>query len=338
MSKFEGKTSILNSLDAFKERFFKAPYPKRINLILDNENEKENSFRSRELFYLFGYTYQTFRRKWRNYEKKYGLYKNSYKYIHFNDIKTTMPDKLLCITDKELEDYANIDPSVSIANLYDLYSDEDLKNKVLVLVINNRKFKISNTKRFIDGEPKVSRLINYVKIYTTISNYFSEQVYPFRLKFTNNIYFQEIQIFHDIVENTTTSVNDFRDLFQNLLEKLYSPLWDFLATFINHKDLFKKLIRTDLDSKIELGRFLKLNDLIRRGYNSIHNNFMYLLKNQILEAKNRNYQVFEKRIKKIPSEKLNRIKYFYSTINDEKIEFSFLFRRLKEFCERIIFK
>jgi len=338
LSKFEVSISILNNLGALKERFFESPYPKRINLILDNENEKENSLRSRELFYLYGYTHQTFRRTWRNYEKKYGLYKNSYKYIHFNDIKSTMPNKLLCITDKELEDYANIDPAVSVENLYDLYSNEELKNKALVLVINNRKFKLSNTKRYITNEPKVSRIINYVKLYTTISNYFSEQGYPFRIKFTKNIYFQEIQIFHDFIENSTPSINDFRDLFQNLLDKLYSPLWDILETFIIQDNLFKKLLNADLNSKIELGRFLKINDLIKSRYDSIHKNFMFILKKQVVEAKNKNYQVFETRFKKIPSEKLKRINNFYDIINNEKIEFNFLFKRLKEFCERIIFK
>ncbi len=315
------------------QRLYNEPYLYRINLIVDDIGKSRNSLRSRELFYLLGFSHQTYRYNWYKLGRLFNLNEDSYNYIHVNEVKNIAPRKLLCITYQEFENKSSVNPVYSIEKLYDYYASINEYKPNLAILIDTCEFSLAETRRLLRSQRKVSDVcISYIDLFNTFKKQFAEFDLPFNLDFTKNIYFQEIGIFHNEIEEENTKINSFIDLFRDIYNKPFSPLWSFLSNLISNQDLYKNLLSGELQSIIDINSYFKLLDLIQKTQRNKFNEFMYELKKELTKAIWHNYHISYKRKKLISDQKKKKIQAFLKELNNIKSPYNFILERLKDFC------
>lgn len=319
-------------IEEVKQRLYNEPYLYRINLIVDDIGKSRNSLRSRELFYLLGFSYQTYRYNWYKLGRLFNLNEDSYNYIHVNEVKNIAPRKLLCITYQEFEDKSSVNPVYSIEQLYDYYASITEYKPNLAILVDISEFSLAETRRILRSQRKVSDVCSYIDLFNTFKKQFAEFDLPFNLDFTKNIYFQEIGIFHNEIEEDTSKINSFIDLFIDIYNKPFSPLWLFLSNLISNQNLYNKLLSGELQSEIGINSYFKLLDLIQKTQKNKLNEFMYEIKKELRKAIWHNYHISYKRKKLISDQKKKKIQAFLKELNNIKSPYNFILERLKDFC------
>lgn len=310
-----------------------------VEVILEPMNF-EGLLRSLELVYLFNFRDVTCPISWIGLQEKIPLFgeekqPNNLKHHHFKDLKIELDNnkisKLVCVTNLEIE---TMKSKFSIKNIVNYFKNDESKKKILLLIIDDKNFKIHGWQRKLKNLSFVGiKFEKYLKLLQKVKNVFKKANLNFCLNENENLYFQQIAMFHN--EISGVKPKSFLELFYDLSAKPYSPLWKFLLEFKRNKNLINELYEKQPRTKgfRFFNTYLKKLNVKLEGVNE-KNEFLNILKSTLKDKnKCRNFHIDRERKKKIkPLENL-KIKELYSKLrNQENQNCNFLFRRLKEFC------
>jgi len=319
------KDQIINLRNEFKIGNNYSP----IYLTVENFLNFKSMLRSLEVFYLFGFNDFTCPVTWFNIMKKFGFANIYPNFHHFDSLKKNPINKLLCFTRQNEENKKEI--QYSINNIYHLYSNFNT-NRLLMLIVDTPSFKIyTHNRELIDQESiRGNSVFRYSDLYNSIKSIFHKHNFKFTLNNSMNLYFQEIAIFHNFISEIR--VNNVVDLFRNIFNNPFSPIWDFLSKLLlTGRNLIKKISLSGSEENISFKRLLDLFGL--RINKSELNELFVILKSELTLASKSNFHLKNKRFNKITNPQKQKIEEFKLIINQINYDYSFLFRRLKSFCD-----